>query len=119
MKTRRIKLRRESEFKMKISIISSKSEEMIIKSKTTKTKSEVKVHHQTTLKKILQQYHLSRQFRMFMKSLKLEYETSLSTRVTRLRVHAAMRMNSSVSSEERRISRISKMMNVKSKDLKN
>ncbi len=57
MKTRRIKLRRESEFKMKISIISSKSEEMIIKSKTTKMRSEVRVYHQTTLKKILQQYY--------------------------------------------------------------
>ncbi len=56
-KTRRVKLRRESEFETEISIISSKSEEVIIKSKTTKTGSEVRVHHQTTLKKILQQYH--------------------------------------------------------------
>ncbi len=118
MKTRRIKLRRESKFETKISFISSKSEEMIIKSKTTKTRSEVMIHHQTTLKKILQQYHSSRQSRMFMKLMKLEYETSSLTWATRLRVHAAMRMNSSVLSEERRISRISKMMNVKFKDSK-
>jgi len=56
---------------------------------------------------------------MFVKSTKLKYETSSSTRATRLRVHATMKMNSSILSEERRIFRISKMMNVKSKDLKN
>lgn len=118
MKTRRIKLRRESEFKTKMSIIFSKSEEMIIKSKTTKTKSEVRIHHQTTLKKILQQYHSLKQSRMFKKSTKLEYETLSSTRATRLHVYAVMEIDSSVLSEERRISCISKMMNVKSKDSK-
>lgn len=91
---------------------------MIIKSKTTKMKPEVRVHSQTTLKKILQQYHSSKQSRMFEKSTKLEYETSSSTRATRLRVHAVMEIDSSVSSEGRRIPRISKVMNVKSKDSK-
>lgn len=55
---------------------------------------------------------------MFMKSTKLEYETSSSTRATRLRVHAAMGIDSSVSGEGRRIPRISKVMNVKPKDSK-
>ncbi len=56
---------------------------------------------------------------MFVKSTKLKYETSLSTRATRLRVHAAMKMNPSVLNEGRRIPRIFKIMNVNSKDSKN
>lgn len=91
---------------------------MIIKSKTTKTGSEVRVHRQTTLKEVLQQYHSSGQSEMSVKSAKLGYETSSSTRAARLRVHAAMRMDSSVSGGGRRISRISKVMNVKPKDSK-
>jgi len=114
--TRRVKPRRGSEFETEISIISSKSEEVIIKSKTTKTGPEVRVHRQTTLEEVLQQYHPPGQSRMSVESAELGYETSSSARAARLRVHAAMGMDPPVSGGGRRIPRISKVMDVKPKD---
>jgi len=114
--TRRVKPRRGSEFETEISIISSKSEEVIIKSKTTKTGPEVRVHRQTTLEEVLQQYHPPGQSGMSVESAELGYETSSSARAARLRVHAAMGMDPPVSGGGRRIPRISKVMDVKPKD---
>jgi len=114
--TRRVKPRNGGEFETEISIISSQSEEVIIKSKTTKTGPEVRVHRQITLEEVLQQYHPPGQSRMSVESAELGYETSSSARAARLRVHAAMEMDPPVSGGGRRIPRISKVMDVKPKD---
>jgi len=114
--SRRIRAKMESEYETEISIVSSKSEEVIVKSRRTQAGPEVRVHRQTTLEEVLRQYHVPGHSIKSVGSTELEYETSSSARAARHGVRAALGIGPPASSERRRMPHISKVTDEKSRD---
>ena len=113
--SRRVKAKVGSTCETEISILSSESQEVIVKRKTTTAEPEVRVHRQTTLEEVMRHYHVPGNPRISDGSTGLAWETSSSVQAARHRVRAAVGQDPPVPDERHRRPRISKVVDAQPK----
>ncbi|KAI4134926.1 MAG: hypothetical protein LQ347_001109 [Umbilicaria vellea] len=108
---RRVKAKVGSACETEISILSGKTEEVIVRRKTTTAEPEVRFHHQTTLEEVMREYNVPGHPRpLDVESAELGWETSSSTRAARHLVRARVGLDPPAPDERHRVPRSSKVL---------
>ena len=113
--SRRVKAKVGSAYETEISILSSETQEVIVRRKTTTAEPEVRVHQQTTLEEVMREYNMPGYHMNSQESAELAWETSSSAKAARHRLRAVGGLDPPVPDETRRRLRTGKLVDVQPK----